>query len=61
MDGTLLNDNHEITQETAKWIQIAIRRGVQVCLSTGRAVFHAMPYAVQLGLETPKPGIGYGA
>ena len=20
MDGTLLNDNHEITQETAKWI-----------------------------------------
>ena len=27
MDGTLLNDNHEITQETAKWIQIAIRRG----------------------------------
>ncbi|PQP80969.1 phosphoglycolate phosphatase [Paenibacillus sp. PCH8] len=53
MDGTLLNDNHEITQETAKWIQIAIRRGVHVCLSTGRAVFHAMPYAVQLGLETP--------
>lgn len=53
MDGTLLNDNHEISKETAKWIQIAIRRGVHVCLSTGRAVFHAMPYAVQLGLETP--------
>ncbi|WP_338540595.1 Cof-type HAD-IIB family hydrolase [Paenibacillus tundrae] len=53
MDGTLLDDNHEITQETAKWIKIAMRRGIHVCLSTGRAVFHAMPYAVQLGLETP--------
>lgn len=53
MDGTLLNDNHEITFETIKWINKAMDEGIHVCLSTGRAAHSAMPYAEQLGLDTP--------
>lgn len=53
MDGTLLNDNHEVSEETAKWIRRAVKEGFHVCLSTGRAAMHALPYAVELGLETP--------
>ncbi|WP_172199480.1 Cof-type HAD-IIB family hydrolase [Saccharibacillus qingshengii] len=53
MDGTLLNDDHQVSEETAKWIRRAIKEGFHVCLSTGRAAMHALPYAVELGLETP--------
>ncbi|MCQ4088552.1 Cof-type HAD-IIB family hydrolase [Saccharibacillus sp. JS10] len=53
MDGTLLNDDHQVSEETAKWIRRAIKEGFHVCLSTGRAAIHALPYAVELGLETP--------
>lgn len=53
MDGTLLNDNHEISLETTNWIHRALKEGIHVCLSTGRAAMHALPYAQELGLETP--------
>ncbi|MDO3411012.1 Cof-type HAD-IIB family hydrolase [Saccharibacillus sp. CPCC 101409] len=53
MDGTLLNDDHQVSEKTAKWIRRAVREGFHVCLSTGRAAMHALPYAVELGLETP--------
>lgn len=53
MDGTLLNDEHEITPETVKWIHKAVEAGVYVCMSTGRAFRSAWPYAEQLGLSTP--------
>lgn len=53
MDGTLLNDDHQVSEETTKWIRRAIKEGFHVCLSTGRAAMHALPYAVELGLETP--------
>ncbi|WP_156172233.1 Cof-type HAD-IIB family hydrolase [Paenibacillus dauci] len=53
MDGTLLNDNHEITLETSKWINKAMDEGIHVCLSTGRAASSALPYGQELGLETP--------
>lgn len=53
MDGTLLNDNHEITLETSKWIHKAMDEGIHVCLSTGRAASSALPYGQELGLETP--------
>jgi len=53
MDGTLLNDEQIITPATVKWIQKAVDAGVHVCLSTGRAFVSALPYAEQLGLETP--------
>jgi Cof subfamily protein (haloacid dehalogenase superfamily) len=53
MDGTLLNDEQNISSETIKWIRLATEKGVHVCLSTGRAFPSALPYAVQLGLNTP--------
>ncbi|MCE3203038.1 Cof-type HAD-IIB family hydrolase [Paenibacillus sonchi] len=53
MDGTLLNDEQQITPKTVEWIKKAMDAGVHVCLSTGRTSRGAMPYAEQLGLETP--------
>ncbi|MDO7907077.1 Cof-type HAD-IIB family hydrolase [Paenibacillus sp. JX-17] len=53
MDGTLLTDDNEISEQTVNWINEAIRAGIHVCLSTGRAARSALPFAQQLGLETP--------
>lgn len=53
MDGTLLNELSEISEENAKWIRKALDAGVIVSFSTGRGFQSALPYAEQLGLETP--------
>ncbi|MGG6310182.1 Cof-type HAD-IIB family hydrolase [Paenibacillus macerans] len=53
MDGTLLNDHHEISPETEKWIRKAAAAGVHVCLSTGRGYREAISYAEHLALGTP--------
>lgn len=53
LDGTLLNDRSEISELNAIWIQHAIDAGVTVCVSTGRGFVSALPFAEQLGLETP--------
>jgi len=53
MDGTVLNDQQQITPETAYWIQEAVKAGITVSFSTGRGFDSAMPYAKQLGLNSP--------
>ncbi|RRJ61794.1 HAD family phosphatase [Paenibacillus oralis] len=53
MDGTLLNDEQQITPETEKWIRKAAAAGVHVCLSTGRGYHEAIAYGEQLDLGTP--------
>ncbi|MFD1956213.1 Cof-type HAD-IIB family hydrolase [Paenibacillus thailandensis] len=53
MDGTLLNEQSEISEENANWIRKALDAGVTVSFSTGRGFQSALPYAEQLGLETP--------
>lgn len=53
MDGTLLNEWSEISDENAKWIHKAQAAGVTVCFSTGRGFVSAYPYAHQLQLVTP--------
>lgn len=53
MDGTLLNEQSEISTENAEWIQKAIDAGVTVSFSTGRGFRSALPYAEQLKLTTP--------
>ncbi|QHW30751.1 HAD family phosphatase [Paenibacillus rhizovicinus] len=53
MDGTLLNDRQEVSKENAKWIRKALDAGVIVSFATGRGYQSALPYAEQLGLETP--------
>lgn len=53
MDGTLLNEQSEISEENAEWIRKALDAGVTVSFSTGRGFQSALPFAEQLGLETP--------
>ncbi|MNZ68111.1 putative phosphatase YwpJ [compost metagenome] len=53
MDGTLLNEQVEISAENAEWIQKARDAGVTVSFSTGRGFQSALPYAEQLKLDTP--------
>ncbi len=53
MDGTLLNDEHEISDENKQAILAAIQKGVHVVLTTGRLHSCAKLFAKQLGLNTP--------
>jgi len=53
MDGTLLNEQTEISEENEYWINKALDAGVTVSFSTGRGFPSALPYAEQLKLDTP--------
>lgn len=53
LDGSLLNDRSEISETNLEWIKRAAAAGITVCVSTGRGFVSALPYAEQLGLDTP--------
>jgi 5-amino-6-(5-phospho-D-ribitylamino)uracil phosphatase len=53
MDGTLLNEEKSISSENRDAIHAALNAGVAVMFSTGRGIQSAMPYAIELGLQTP--------
>lgn len=53
MDGTLLNERSEISEENAEWIRRAREAGITVSFSTGRGFVSALPYAEQLKLDSP--------
>lgn len=53
MDGTLLNDNGEIGQETVKLIKQLKNEGVRFSLATARLPSAVTEYTNQLGLEIP--------
>ncbi|UHA74629.1 Cof-type HAD-IIB family hydrolase [Paenibacillus sp. 481] len=53
MDGTVLDDDHNISSETVAAIQDARAAGVTVMFSTGRALQNAMSYIEQLQLDAP--------
>lgn len=53
MDGTLLDDNLQISDQNIMWIRKAMENGVTVILSTGRGHINAIDYADQLNLNTP--------
>lgn len=53
LDGTLLNDNLEITPATLKAIQQTRDLGITVIISTGRPFIAALHYIEQLQLESP--------
>lgn len=52
MDGTLLQDDQEVSTYTKKVIQKALDQGVQVVLCTGRPLPMCYDYAVELNLDT---------
>jgi Cof subfamily protein (haloacid dehalogenase superfamily) len=51
VDGTLLNDDHELTEQTIETIQEVHDRGAHIVLCTGRAPDSTLPILQQLGLE----------
>lgn len=51
IDGTLLNENNELTQRTIDAINKATAQGVKVVLTTGRPLPGVKPYLKALGLK----------
>ena len=50
IDGTLINDQRELTQEVYNEIQRVRDRGVKVVLCTGRPINGALPFAKKLNM-----------
>ncbi|USK86285.1 HAD family hydrolase [Peribacillus asahii] len=50
LDGTLLNDQNEISEENIKAIQYAEDRGFEVVISTGRAYFDVQAICEKAGI-----------
>ena len=42
MDGTLLNDDHQLDERTAEAIRLACREGIRFIITTGRNFYQAM-------------------
>jgi HAD superfamily hydrolase (TIGR01484 family) len=60
MDGTLLNSEHEVSEENRAWMFKALEAGVTVMLSTGRGVQNVYPYTDKLNLNTPIVAVNGG-
>lgn len=54
MDGTLLNDNKEISYKTVEAIKLAKEKGIKIVLATGRPYSGITEYIEQLGLYSDK-------
>lgn len=52
LDGTLLNHNHEISEENIKAIKHAQDKGIQVSIATGRAQKDVLSILKKAGLNT---------
>ncbi|MBS6509434.1 MAG: HAD family phosphatase [Paraclostridium bifermentans] len=53
MDGTLLMDQQNVSEENKKAIKDAVSRGVHVAITTGRVYNCAKLYSDEIGLKTP--------
>src|SRR6056297_2040968 len=53
LDGTLLNDAHEITAETKDYLEKLKSKGIKVVIATGRTFTAAKRYHNELKLDTP--------
>lgn len=51
VDGTLLNDDHELTPGTAEAVKTAAAKGAEIVLCTGRAPQSSIPFMEAMGLE----------
>jgi len=51
LDGTLLNDRHEITPQTRETVRRAHDEGAKIVLCTGRGPMSTLPILDMLGLE----------
>lgn len=53
LDGTLLNGEHQLSEETIAAVNKVREKGVKVLIATGRMFCSAAPYAEQLGIVEP--------
>jgi len=53
LDGTTLNSDHELAQETKDALKAAQQQGVIVTIATGRMLRAARPFAEELGICGP--------
>lgn len=53
MDGTLLNDNSEISERNQYALNQLIKNGVKVIIATGRAFKLAQPFVKEINLDLP--------
>lgn len=53
MDGTLLMDQQNVSEENKKAIKEAVSRGIHVAITTGRVYNCAKLYSDEIGLKTP--------
>ncbi|RED56241.1 Cof-type HAD-IIB family hydrolase [Cohnella lupini] len=51
VDGTLLNDHHEVTPRVRQAVRAAAEQGAEIVLCTGRGSTSALPVLKELGLE----------
>jgi Cof subfamily protein (haloacid dehalogenase superfamily) len=56
IDGTIIGDDHDISERTIRAVRAAMDRDVAVSLVTGRMVSSAMRFARELGLTAPLVG-----
>jgi HAD superfamily hydrolase (TIGR01484 family) len=52
LDGTLLDSDKKISNETEKIIKALVSQGHYFCFVTGRSMHDALPFYKQLGLDT---------
>lgn len=53
MDGTLLTDDKQVTEETKKWLRKAVDHGVTVMFATGRGMQTVSSFWEELELNSP--------
>lgn len=53
LDGTLLNEEKQVSEENRVAVEAAVKKGVMVTIATGRMYCSALPYAKQLGIDVP--------
>jgi HAD superfamily hydrolase (TIGR01484 family) len=53
IDGTLLNNAHELTPRTETALKAAMEKGIQIVLATGKTVASARDLVKRLNLTTP--------
>lgn len=51
IDGTLLNDQHQVTSEVKAALDEAQARGIKIVLCTGRPIIGVLPLVEELGLD----------
>lgn len=53
MDGTLLDSNHNISEENKKALKTAYDKGINIAICTGRIFTSAKYYSDIIGIDTP--------